>query len=149
MRNAADVTGGKPFVVFLQSISGVGAINPLAAFYDLHRGRREVLFFYFLPGHHTRLSIPISTYIHKKICKNTPILNPKYVHLWHERYYLRHFLDMPTIYLQGIKGKSKPTIAKLKSTSHIWRIHRKNGNCAIVYLVPICWKGCLCPNSYS
>jgi hypothetical protein len=33
----------------LQSISGVSAINPLVAFYDIHRGKREVLFFYFVP----------------------------------------------------------------------------------------------------
>jgi hypothetical protein len=36
MRNTADVTGGKPIAVLLQSISGVSAINPLVAFYDIH-----------------------------------------------------------------------------------------------------------------
>jgi hypothetical protein len=35
MRNTADVTGGKPIAVLLQSISGVNAINPLVAFYDI------------------------------------------------------------------------------------------------------------------
>jgi hypothetical protein len=45
MRNTADVTGGKPIAVFLQSISGVSAINSLATFYDIHGGKREVLFF--------------------------------------------------------------------------------------------------------
>jgi hypothetical protein len=50
MRNTADVTGGKPIAVLLQSISGVSAINPLVAFYDIHRGKREVLFFYFVPA---------------------------------------------------------------------------------------------------
>jgi hypothetical protein len=49
MRNTADVTGGKPSAVLLQSISGVSAINPLVAFYDIHGGKREVLFFYFVP----------------------------------------------------------------------------------------------------
>jgi hypothetical protein len=49
MRNTADVTGGKPITVLLQSISGVSAINPLVAFYDIHGGKREVLFFYFVP----------------------------------------------------------------------------------------------------
>jgi hypothetical protein len=39
MRNTADVTGGKPIAV-LQSISGVSAINPLVAFYDIHGGNR-------------------------------------------------------------------------------------------------------------
>jgi hypothetical protein len=43
------MTGGKPIAVFLQSISGVSAINPLVAFYDIHGGKREVLFFYFVP----------------------------------------------------------------------------------------------------
>jgi hypothetical protein len=48
MRNTADVTGGKPIAVLLQSISGLSAINPLVAFYDIHGGKREVLFFYFV-----------------------------------------------------------------------------------------------------
>jgi hypothetical protein len=49
MKNTADVTGGKPIAVFLQSISGVSAINPLVAFYNIQGGKREVLFFYFVP----------------------------------------------------------------------------------------------------
>jgi hypothetical protein len=49
MRNTADVTGGKPIDVLLQSISGVSAINPLVAVYDIHGGKREVLFFYLVP----------------------------------------------------------------------------------------------------
>jgi hypothetical protein len=56
MRNTADVTGGKPIAVLLQSISGVSAINPLVTFYDIHGGKREVLFILFCPGHHTRHS---------------------------------------------------------------------------------------------
>jgi hypothetical protein len=48
MRNTADVTGGKPIAVLLQSISGVSAVNPLVAFYDIHGGKREVLFFYLI-----------------------------------------------------------------------------------------------------
>jgi hypothetical protein len=43
------MTGGKPIAVLLQSISGVSAINPLVAFYDIHGGKREVPFFYFVP----------------------------------------------------------------------------------------------------
>jgi hypothetical protein len=43
------VTGGKPIAVLLQSVSDVSAINPLVAFYDIHGGKREVLFFYFVP----------------------------------------------------------------------------------------------------
>jgi hypothetical protein len=47
MKNTTDVTGGKLIAVLLQSISG--AINPLVAFYNIHGGKREVLFFYFVP----------------------------------------------------------------------------------------------------
>jgi hypothetical protein len=47
MRNTADVPG-KPIAILLQSISGVSAINPLVPFYDIHGGKREVLFFYFV-----------------------------------------------------------------------------------------------------
>jgi hypothetical protein len=49
MRNTADVTGGKPIAVLLQSISGVSTIKPIVTFYDIPRGKREVLFFYFVP----------------------------------------------------------------------------------------------------
>jgi hypothetical protein len=42
------VTVGKPIAVLLQSIAGVSAINPLVAFYDIHAGKREVLFFYLI-----------------------------------------------------------------------------------------------------
>jgi hypothetical protein len=48
MRNTADVTGGKPIAVLLQSISDVSTINPLVACYDIHGGKREVLFIYFV-----------------------------------------------------------------------------------------------------
>jgi hypothetical protein len=47
MRNTAEVTGGKP-IVLLQPFSGVSAINPLVASYDILGGKREVLFFYFI-----------------------------------------------------------------------------------------------------
>jgi hypothetical protein len=43
------VTGGKPIAVLVQSISDVSAYNPLVASYDIHGGKREVLFFYFVP----------------------------------------------------------------------------------------------------
>jgi hypothetical protein len=49
MRNTADVTGGKPIAVWSQSISGVSAINPWAAFYDMHGRKGEVLFIYAVP----------------------------------------------------------------------------------------------------
>jgi hypothetical protein len=57
MRNTADVTGGKPIDILLQSISGVSAINPEVAFYDIHGGKRVVLFFFFVPDT-TRDNIP-------------------------------------------------------------------------------------------
>jgi hypothetical protein len=41
MRNTADVTGSKPIAVILQSFSGVSAINPLFAFYDIHGRKKE------------------------------------------------------------------------------------------------------------
>jgi hypothetical protein len=49
MRDTADVTAGKPIAVLLQPISVLSAINPLVTFYDIHGGKREVLFFYFVP----------------------------------------------------------------------------------------------------
>jgi hypothetical protein len=41
MRNTLDVTGGKPNAVLTQSISGVSAINPLVAFYDIREERER------------------------------------------------------------------------------------------------------------
>jgi hypothetical protein len=50
VKNTADVTGGKP-IVLLQPTSGVGAINPLVAYYDIYGAKRgAVLLFY--PEHH-------------------------------------------------------------------------------------------------
>jgi hypothetical protein len=80
LRNTADVTGGKPIAVFLQSISGVSAINPLVAFYDIHGGEREVLFFYFVPDTagdkiniHTYLQTYHSRFIPEGIAKVSQI----------------------------------------------------------------------------
>jgi hypothetical protein len=67
MRNTADVTGGKPIAVLLQYISGVSAINPLVAFYDIHEGKREVLFFYFVPDTTRDIFIIIYFYYYIKI----------------------------------------------------------------------------------
>jgi hypothetical protein len=50
MRNTADVSGGKPIAVLLQSISGVSSINPLVAFYDIHGGTRERCYSFILSG---------------------------------------------------------------------------------------------------
>jgi hypothetical protein len=49
MKNTADVTGGKPIAVLLQSISDVSAINPLVAFYDIRGEKRVVLYLYLVP----------------------------------------------------------------------------------------------------
>jgi hypothetical protein len=50
MKHTADVTGGRPIAVFTAVyLRCIIAINPLVAFYDIHGGKREVLFFYFVP----------------------------------------------------------------------------------------------------
>jgi hypothetical protein len=36
MSNTADVTGDNPIALWSQSITGVNAINPLVAFYDIY-----------------------------------------------------------------------------------------------------------------
>jgi hypothetical protein len=46
MKNTADVTGQVVSRWLLQSISCVSAINPLVAFYDIHAGKKEILFFF-------------------------------------------------------------------------------------------------------
>jgi hypothetical protein len=53
--NTAEVTGGKPIAILLQSISGVSAINP---FTIQKKERGAILLFY--PGyHHTKIFIKI------------------------------------------------------------------------------------------
>jgi hypothetical protein len=74
MNNTADVTVGKPIAVLLQSISGVSAINTLVAFYDIHGGKRELLFFYFVPD-------TIRDFIFD--CKNQSIMLPVVVRQKH------------------------------------------------------------------
>jgi hypothetical protein len=49
MRNTADVIGGKPIAVLLQSISGGGDVNALVAFYNIHGSKRDVPFFCSIP----------------------------------------------------------------------------------------------------
>jgi hypothetical protein len=56
MKDTTDMTGGNPIAVLLQSISDVSGINPLATFYDIHGGKREMLFFYFVPDTTTKQS---------------------------------------------------------------------------------------------
>jgi hypothetical protein len=47
MRNTTDGTGGKPIAVWLQSISGVSAIDPLVTFYDLWmKEKGDILLFF-------------------------------------------------------------------------------------------------------
>jgi hypothetical protein len=43
MRDTADVSGGKPIAVRLQSNSGESAVNPLFAFDDIHGGKIETV----------------------------------------------------------------------------------------------------------
>jgi hypothetical protein len=71
MKSTADVTGGKPIAVLLQSISGVSAINPLVAFYDIHGGKREAILL-FCPGHHS-LSAR-RTITEAKKCSQRPVI---------------------------------------------------------------------------
>jgi hypothetical protein len=49
MRNTTDVTGSNTIAIWSQSISGVNAVIPLIAFYDIHGRKREVVFFYSVP----------------------------------------------------------------------------------------------------
>jgi hypothetical protein len=56
------VTGRKPIDVLLQSISGVSTIIPLVAFYDIHGGKRGVLFFCSIPDTTRDNYIVISTF---------------------------------------------------------------------------------------
>jgi hypothetical protein len=75
MRNTADVTGGKPIAILLQSISGVNAINPLVAFYDIHGRKREVLLFYFVTTREIRIEPPLKRI--KNCSKDFPKKNSK------------------------------------------------------------------------
>jgi hypothetical protein len=43
MRNTTDVTGGKSIAISSQFISGVSAVNPLVAFYDIHGRERGAI----------------------------------------------------------------------------------------------------------
>jgi hypothetical protein len=67
VKNTAGVTGGKPIVVLLQYISSVSAIIPLVTFYDIYGGKREVLFFYFVPDT-TRDLYFVLPFFKKKYC---------------------------------------------------------------------------------
>jgi hypothetical protein len=63
MRNTADVTGGKPIAVLLQSISGVSDINPLVAILLRHPRRKERGAILLLcPELHTRLKLQINRF---------------------------------------------------------------------------------------
>jgi hypothetical protein len=57
MRNTADVTGGKPIAVLLQSISGVSAINSFVAFYDIHGGKRGAILLFCLGRDNLKSSV--------------------------------------------------------------------------------------------
>jgi hypothetical protein len=69
MKNTADVTGGNPIAVLLQSLSGVIAINPLVVFYDIQKERDAILLFCL--GHHTRLTHDVKKYSQYKIVFQT------------------------------------------------------------------------------
>jgi hypothetical protein len=90
MRTTKDVTGGKPVAVLLQCISGVTAINPSVAFYDIHGGKRDVLFFYFVPDatRESKLLINLNPFLpirhrnfNPNLCLSVPIMYP-HCELW-------------------------------------------------------------------
>jgi hypothetical protein len=73
LRNNADLTGGKPIAVLLQSISGVSAINPLVTFYDIHRAKSEELLFFLSPTpHETKIFFDIKNF------KYVPLISYKF-----------------------------------------------------------------------
>jgi hypothetical protein len=76
MRNTADVTGRKHIAVLLQSISVVSAIIPLVAFYDIHGGKKEVLFFYFVPDTTRDVTVKYSQFITIAIWRRMNVENP-------------------------------------------------------------------------
>jgi hypothetical protein len=101
------MTGGKPIAVLLQSISGVNAINPLVAFYDIlgrERSAKEVkergAILLFCPGHHTRLYTSYTNkfwFVDNKfldICTPTLII---YIHFGPLRVGRDHFLSLAPI----------------------------------------------------
>jgi hypothetical protein len=55
MKNTAEVKGGKPFAIWLKSISGVSAVGLLVTFYDTPGRKGEELFYYAVQDIHPRL----------------------------------------------------------------------------------------------
>jgi hypothetical protein len=49
VRNTADFKGGKLIAARSQSVSGISAVNPLVAFYEIHGRKGQVVFFCFAP----------------------------------------------------------------------------------------------------
>jgi hypothetical protein len=64
MSNTADVTGGKPIAVRSQSISGVSAVDPLVAFYDIHERERGYSFILSRTPHETLGQNYVMTYFY-------------------------------------------------------------------------------------
>jgi hypothetical protein len=69
------VIGGNPLAVLLQSISGVSAIYPLVAFYDIHGRERERCYSFIV------FWTPHEIYVH--IIINNNIIHRKYPNLKH------------------------------------------------------------------
>jgi hypothetical protein len=69
MRNTAGVTSSKPIAVWSQSMSCVGAVNPLVAFYDIHgwKGERERCYSFILSG------IPHETILEELLYENNKV----------------------------------------------------------------------------
>jgi hypothetical protein len=90
MRNTADVIGGKSIAILLQSISDVSAINPLVVFYNIHGGKREVLFFYFVQDT-TRLVYICIICIRITIIKTVAVQKRITIHLYeNDKYFYQY-----------------------------------------------------------
>jgi hypothetical protein len=83
------VIGGKPIAVLLQSITGVSAINPLVASYDIRGGKKEMLFFYYNNGcSYRKRAISSRQHLHgqeskkRKIYRIVHILVPYHKHTY-------------------------------------------------------------------
>jgi hypothetical protein len=92
MRNTADVTGGKPIaVVCSQSISGVSAVNPVVAFYNIQKSK--MLFFWTTPHVNVFKLKKIRTFYRlagKKFFKESVIIIHTYIHTTHAKGQQRH-----------------------------------------------------------
>jgi hypothetical protein len=101
MRNTADVTGGKPIAVSLQSITSGDAVNPLVAFYDIH-GRKR--FFCSVPDTTQVIIIDLCTNI---LTKYAEMPLPRGIHSKYLRYSRSYRSQRETSYLSVDNNRSQ------------------------------------------